>query len=96
MQQPIHAVTRLSSIQLCTFNAGKLALLEQICCDLGVHTTAQQVEGLWIVPLKSWYHSSFDKEPDIAGSLSAERVSLCILGDASEAPILLNCRRQGC
>eukprot|EP00891_Asterochloris_glomerata_P009593 jgi/Astpho2/9593/e_gw1.00146.85.1_t len=53
---------------------GKLALLEQICCDLGVHTTAQQVEGLWIVPLKSWYHSSFDKEPDIAGSLSAERV----------------------
>ena len=79
MQQPIHAVRHLSSVESCTFDAGKLALLEQICCDLGVHTAAQQMEGLWIVPLKSWYHSSFDREPDIPGSLSAERVSLCIL-----------------
>ena len=79
VQQQIHAVRRLSSAQPRTFTAGKLALLEQICCDLGVHTAAQQVEGLWIVPLKSWYHSSFDREPDIPGSLSAERVSLCSL-----------------
>ena len=79
MQQPIHAVRCNSSAGPCTFHAGKLALLEQICCDLGVHTTAQQVEGLWIVPLKSWYHSSFDREPDIPGSSSVERVSLCIL-----------------
>ena len=96
MQQPLHAVRRLSSVQRCTFNAGKLALLEQICCDLGVHTTAQQVEGLWIVPLKSWYHSSFDREPDIPGSLSAERVILCILSGGIRSTSTAQLHQAGC
>jgi hypothetical protein len=33
-----------------------------------VHTSAHRLRGnVWLVPLWSWYHRSFDTEPDITG-----------------------------
>ena len=34
--------------------------------------------GVWIAPIYSWYHASFDREPDIPGAPAVENVSaLC-------------------
>lgn len=40
----------------------KLGCLRKICKDLGVHTTAQLIHGVWIVPVLGWYHDTWDKE----------------------------------
>lgn len=53
----------------------KLKLLQELCTEAGVHTTPQCVDNVWIVPLYSWYHASFDKEPDIPGALPAHKAS---------------------
>lgn len=56
---------------------GKLHHLKEICDELGVlYTPAQLPNGVWIVPLWSWYHASFDKEPDIPGSLPIEKIMM--------------------
>ena len=34
-----------------------------------------QVGGVWIAPIYSWYHASFDREPDIPGAPAVENVS---------------------
>lgn len=52
----------------------KLKLLQELCTEAGVHTTPQCVDNVWIVPLYSWYHASFDKEPDIPGALPAHKL----------------------
>lgn len=54
---------------------GKLALLEQACAEAGVHTRSACVQGVWIVPLLSWYHASWDREPDLPGSTPIEKAS---------------------
>lgn len=38
-----------------------------LCRQLGIHTSPAFAAGVIIAPLFSWYHSSFDKEPDIVG-----------------------------
>jgi hypothetical protein len=50
----------------------KLACIRSLCRRLGVHTAPTRVppppgctRGCWVVPLLSWYHGSFDHEPDI-------------------------------
>lgn len=43
----------------------KLRLLKQICQALGVRTGAGLADGVWVVPIVSWYHTSFDEEPDL-------------------------------
>lgn len=55
---------------------GKLQVLMQICAQLGVHTTPKKIEGVWIVPILSWYHASWDKEPDVLGALPIEKVMM--------------------
>ncbi|KAI5072699.1 hypothetical protein GOP47_0012805 [Adiantum capillus-veneris] len=45
----------------------KLWKILEICCSLGVEMQPKVVKGVGIVPLFSWYHQSFDKEPDIPG-----------------------------
>ncbi|KAI7841790.1 hypothetical protein COHA_004514 [Chlorella ohadii] len=45
----------------------KLRIILERCRQLGVHTRPTQLGGLWIVPLLSWHHRSFDKEPDVPG-----------------------------
>lgn len=51
----------------------KLESLLMLCEDIGVETGTIRVgsndgskgKGLWVVPLLSWHHQSFDTEPDI-------------------------------
>jgi hypothetical protein len=31
-----------------------------------------QVGGVWIAPIYSWYHASFDREPDVPGAPAIE------------------------
>ncbi len=46
----------------------KLEAVWEICARLGVHTSPTRVgRGLWLVPLLSWHHASFDQEPDLPG-----------------------------
>ncbi|KDD73913.1 hypothetical protein H632_c1736p0, partial [Helicosporidium sp. ATCC 50920] len=55
---------------------GKLELLESICQRLHVHTAPARVGGVWIFPLLSWYHSSWDREPDVPGALPIDQVMM--------------------
>jgi hypothetical protein len=48
-------------------SVSKLRVLNDVCTSIGVTTTATKLNGVWIVPLLSWYHQSFDKEKDIEG-----------------------------
>jgi hypothetical protein len=52
---------------------GKLRLLLAMCERLRVHIAPACVEGVWIVPLLSWYHPSFDKEADVPGAVPIEK-----------------------
>ncbi|KAL3686866.1 hypothetical protein R1sor_013175 [Riccia sorocarpa] len=45
----------------------KLEKLTETCSSLGVLTSPANIGGVWIVPLLSWYHESFDRERDIEG-----------------------------
>ncbi|CAK9022324.1 unnamed protein product [Durusdinium trenchii] len=49
----------------CKDSVEKFWKLEGLCQELGVKTQPSYVGKVLIVPLLSWYHSSFDKEPDI-------------------------------
>lgn len=59
---------------LCVVSAEKLRLLRRMCTELGVYTIPKCIEGVWIVPLYSWYHASFDTEPDVPGALPVQKV----------------------
>eukprot|EP00668_Euglena_longa_P004897 GGOE01005738.1.p1 GENE.GGOE01005738.1~~GGOE01005738.1.p1 ORF type:complete len:292 (+),score=69.52 GGOE01005738.1:120-995(+) len=48
----------------------KLEAILQLCQRQGVHTAPQCIEApgdeaMWIVPMLSWHHSSWDTEPDV-------------------------------
>jgi hypothetical protein len=50
----------------------KLECVRALCRRVGVHTSPARIppppgckRGCWVVPLLSWYHGSFDHEPDI-------------------------------
>lgn len=43
----------------------KMVGLMKLCDDLGVFTTAQLIEGVWVVPVLGWYHTSWDDEPPL-------------------------------
>ena len=53
----------------------KLELLSSVCKGLGVHTSPCQVGGVWIVPLLSWYHGCWDREPDVDGATPIHKAS---------------------
>ena len=56
---------------------GKLEKIKQLCITLGVHTAPRKVlNAIWIVPLWSWYHASWDKEPDVPNSIPITRVMM--------------------
>ena len=58
----------------------KLQLILQLCQELGVHTTPARLGNLCIVPLLSWHHSSWDKEPDIQGVPHVSALSIADYG----------------
>ena len=46
----------------------KLRRVVALCAGLGVHTAPARVgAGLWVAPLWSRHHASFDSEPDVPG-----------------------------
>uniref|UniRef100_A0A061S2J1 Metallo-dependent protein n=1 Tax=Tetraselmis sp. GSL018 TaxID=582737 RepID=A0A061S2J1_9CHLO len=52
----------------------RLQGLLQLCCEIGVKTEPAEVNGVWICPIFSWYHSDFDREPDIPGAYDITKV----------------------
>ncbi len=58
----------------------KLQLILQLCRDLGVHISPARLGNLCIVPLLSWHHSSWDKEPDIQGVPHVSALSIADYG----------------
>lgn len=60
-------------------HAGKMKAVFAVCTELGVRTVPACVNGLWIVPLLSWYHKSWDREPDLAGAAPAHKVNIWCL-----------------
>lgn len=47
-------------------SVAKYHAIVALCRELGVHTEPAQVGGrVWVVPLQSWYHASWDTEPDL-------------------------------
>jgi hypothetical protein len=49
-------------------------VIKNLCNELGVHTEPLRVSGVWIAPIYSWYHASFDREPDLPGAPAVEKV----------------------
>ncbi|KAG6555954.1 hypothetical protein Mapa_001894 [Marchantia paleacea] len=45
----------------------KLEKLIETCRSVGILTNPSNIDGVWIVPILSWYHESFDREKDIEG-----------------------------
>ena len=41
-----------------------------------MHVTPKEIEGVWICPILSWYHASFDTEPDVPGATAIDKVIL--------------------
>lgn len=54
--------------------AEKLQRVRELCQRLGVHTQAVCVGGVWVVPLLSWYHGCWDREPDVPGATPITKV----------------------
>ncbi|EFN56980.1 hypothetical protein CHLNCDRAFT_21755 [Chlorella variabilis] len=46
----------------------KLRRVQALCARLGVRTEPACVGGVWIFPILSWYHASWDREPDVPGA----------------------------
>lgn len=60
-----------------SFLEGKLEAIRAICRELGVYMRPKCIEKVWIVPLHSYYHASFDQEPDIPGAAQVDKVGNC-------------------
>ncbi len=53
--------------------AGKLQVIKALCAELGVRTEPAKLGGVWVAPIYSWYHASFDREPDVPGAPPADK-----------------------
>jgi len=49
----------------CSDSVQKLHKILELCEEVGVRTQPEEVDGILIVPLHSWYHASFDEDPDV-------------------------------
>lgn len=56
----------------------KLHAILKLCQELGVRTSPAKIgdSNVWIVPLWSWYHSNWDREPDVPGAMPIERIMM--------------------
>lgn len=52
-------------------------MIKDLCKELGVLTEPARIGGVWIAPIYSWYHASFDREPDLPGAPAVEKASHC-------------------
>jgi len=49
----------------CKDSIEKLHKVEALCSELGIRTKPGYVAGIYIVPIISWYHTTFDSDPDV-------------------------------
>ena len=68
----------------------KLDEINRLCKELGVDTAPACVENVWLVPISSWYHASFDRYTSLSFVLS-----LSLLADAALSLLLLTGNRSG-
>jgi len=52
----------------------KLKLVFEVCERVGVKTRTEKIDGVWFVPIASWYHSSWDREEDWVDVLPPRKV----------------------
>jgi Icc-related predicted phosphoesterase len=52
----------------------KLEKVFQVCERVGVKTRTEKIEGVWFVPIASWYHASWDREEDWVDVLPPRKV----------------------
>ena len=38
-----------------------------------MHTRPKELAGVWVCPILSWYHHSFDAEPDVVGAKEIDK-----------------------
>eukprot|EP00933_Yihiella_yeosuensis_P041188 TRINITY_DN3560_c0_g2_i1.p1 TRINITY_DN3560_c0_g2~~TRINITY_DN3560_c0_g2_i1.p1 ORF type:complete len:393 (-),score=58.22 TRINITY_DN3560_c0_g2_i1:168-1310(-) len=50
----------------CKDSIEKLHKIEALCKELGIRTAPGWIDNVLVVPLLSWYNSSFDIEPDVS------------------------------
>lgn len=51
-----------------------------MCAELGVAAAPACIAGVWIVPLLSWYHATWDREPDVPGAMPVTKVDPMLAG----------------
>jgi hypothetical protein len=54
-----------------------------LCAELGVAAAPACIAGVWIVPLLSWYHATWDRELDIPGALAVTKVVPSLRGHSA-------------
>ncbi|GMH38657.1 hypothetical protein BSKO_06541 [Bryopsis sp. KO-2023] len=59
-----------------TNSMDKLAAVLDACDDLGVIIHPQKIGNLWVVPILSWHHKSFDTEPGIPDVPRASKLTI--------------------
>ena len=70
----------------------KLDEINRLCKELGVDTAPACVENVWLVPISSWYHASFDRYTSLS---FVHTLSLSHLADAALSLLLLTGNRSG-
>ena len=70
----------------------KLDEINRLCEELGVDTAPACVENVWLVPISSWYHASFDRYTSLS---FVHSLSLSHLADAALSLLLLTGNRSG-
>lgn len=70
----------------------KLDEINRLCKELGVDTAPACVENVWLVPISSWYHASFDRYTSLS---FVHSLSLSHLADAALSLLLLTGNRSG-
>ena len=70
----------------------KLDEINRLCKELGVDTAPACVENVWLVPISSWYHASFDRYTSLS---FVHSLSLSHLADAALSLFLLTGNRSG-
>ncbi|QDZ19663.1 metallo-dependent phosphatase [Chloropicon primus] len=52
----------------------KLHEVFNLCKRIGVEYRAKKISGVWLIPVLSWYHASWDREADWANTLPPNKV----------------------
>ena len=54
----------------------------------------KQIQGVWICPIFSWYHGSFDVEPDLPGAADIEKVPFSVSAKSTHVRFVFSIQIQ--